>query len=73
MARFYDDDNKYAVCLPTKTGSSNWLRAFYSLSETNGELDPNNVTHKQLWSVSKMPTHRAELEAFRQNRTRNEK
>ena len=33
---FYDDKHKYHVCLPTKTGSTNWLRMLFSLYKYAG-------------------------------------
>jgi len=34
---FYDDKHKFHVCLPTKTGSTNWLKTLLDLYLYDGE------------------------------------
>ena len=59
-AHYYDDVEKFAVCLPTKTGSTNWLKFFYSLSIDHNS-DPDDLDGAIIYSIPEMPRPRDEL------------
>ena len=46
LGHFYNDTFKFSVCLPTKTGSTNWLKALVALVKVSYKL--NRFHMKQL-------------------------
>ena len=67
-AHYYDDVENFAVCLPTKTGSTNWLKFFYSLSIDHNS-DPDDLDGAIIYSIPEMPRPRDELKEFYSDRT----
>ena len=65
---FYDDKHKFHVCLPTKTGSTNWLKALLSLYAYNGLMNPEEVDANLVYKIPQMPRFGNELHEFIQGR-----
>ena len=71
LEHFYNDLPvfKFAVCLPTKTGSTNWLRGLVSLIKM-GNPPPEDLIDSDIWyGVDRFPTQTDELTQFRKLRT----
>ena len=52
---FFDDKSKFHVCLPTKTGSTNWLKMLWSLYKFDGMIAPEKVDANMIYQISQMP------------------
>ena len=72
-SHYYDDSEKFAICLPTKTGSTSWMKFLYALSVDHGQSDPNEIPDGIVFQTPEMPRTRDDLRAFIQNRTGNNK
>lgn len=69
LEHFYNDTFKFSVCLPTKTGSSNWLRGLSSLIKM-GNPPPEEVAERDIWyGVDRFPKESDDLKKFRESRT----
>lgn len=68
-AHYYDDVEKFAVCLPTKTGSTSWMKVLYSLSIEHGDRDPDDIDGSIVFKTPEMPRQREKLKEFHSNRT----
>ena len=66
IAHYYDDDKKFAVCLPTKTGSRNWLKVLSAQVKFDGKVNPMDLEHGQ--GVPKMPKLRSDMKKFSKQR-----
>ena len=66
---FYDDKSKFHVCLPTKTGSTNWLKMLLSLFLYNGDKDPEKISANDIYAITQMPRYSRELEEFAKGRS----
>lgn len=66
---FYDDKHKFHVCLPTKTGSTNWLKMLLSLFMYDGTKDPDEISSNDVYRMSQMPRFQKELGEFVKGRS----
>ena len=66
---FYDDKHKFHVCLPTKTGSTNWLKMLYSLFQFEGNKDPAVIDKNYIYHMPQMPRFSEPLDEFRKGRS----
>ena len=69
LTHFYDDVEKFSVCLPTKTGSTSWMKFLYALSIDHGNSDPDDVDSSIVFKTPEMPRQRDELKEFYSTRT----
>ena len=68
LEHFYNDTYKFSVCLPTKTGSTNWLKALVSLIR-EGSTEPENLAERDIWyGLDRFPKTAAEAKQFRTGR-----
>jgi len=68
LEHFYNDTYKFSVCLPTKTGSTNWLKALVSLIR-EGTVEPENLAERDIWyGLDRFPKTAAEAKQFRTGR-----
>lgn len=68
-AHYYDDTEKFNICLPTKTGSTSWTKFLYALSIDHGKTDPADIDDVVVFQTPEMPRGRNELRKFLVNRT----
>lgn len=59
---FYTDKEKIHVCLPTKTGSTNWLKMLFSLYTSDGKIDPDEVDPNLVYQMPQLPRFAAQLD-----------
>ena len=69
QAHYYDDNEKFAICLPSKTGSTSWMKFLYALSVDHGQSNPDEISGSVVFRTPEMPRGRDELRAFMANRT----
>ena len=59
-SHFYDDKSKFNICVPTKTGSTSWLKLFYALFlEKN--INPEEISSSVIYRTPQMPKNQKEL------------
>ena len=68
-SQFYSEKDKILFCLPTKTGSTNWLRLLNSIVVFNGDRDAKTIDSEEVWNGVEAPTMRDDLIPFRKVRT----
>ena len=66
LGHFYNDTKKFSVCLPTKTGSTNWLKALVGLVKDKA---PEYVTDRETWyGLDRFPNTPGEASQHRRKR-----
>lgn len=67
LGHFYNDTFKFSVCLPTKTGSTNWLKALVALVK---DKQPEYVSDRDTWyGLDRFPQTPGEASQFKKGRT----
>ena len=61
---FYDDKHKFHVCLPTKTGSTNWLKTLVTLYSYDGDKNPEEIDSNLVYKMPQMPRFQKDLKEF---------
>ena len=72
FAFIYDANSQrkpISVCLPTKIGSTNWLKALASLIKDEGHYHPGQMNQKDIWgTVERFPKEVKEVIEYRRGR-----